>query len=133
MYSPVLFCLDACFSCDDGFFPGCPGCFFDRSLLLLIWLLKNSMHVLTGYTVVVAYSLRYALSCTATALGVYCSLVVVRSCLTLTVVLVTYEDCPFRILFLPRPGVCAPIVCSINTCRSDASCSCLACSLLISL
>jgi hypothetical protein len=68
------------------------------------------MHVLTGYTVVVAYSLRYALSCTMTALGMYCFLVVVWSCLTFTVVLVTHEDCPFRILFLPRLGVCAPVV-----------------------
>jgi hypothetical protein len=79
-------------------------------LLLLIWLLKNSMHVLTGYTVVVAYSLGYALSCTMTALGMYYFLVVVWSCLTFTIVLVTHEDCPFRILFLPRLGVCAPLL-----------------------
>ena len=110
MYSLVPFCLDACFSCDDGFFLGCLGCFFDRSLFLLIWLLKNSMHVFTSCTVVVAYSLGYALSCTVTALGMYCSLVVVRSCLTFTVVLVAHEDCPFGILFLPRLGVCAPVV-----------------------
>jgi len=42
--------------------------------------------------------------------GMYYSLVVVRSCLTFTVVLMTHEDCPFRILFLPRLGVCAPVV-----------------------
>ena len=68
------------------------------------------MHVFMGCTVVVAYSLGYVLSCTVTVLGMYCSLVVVWSCLTFTVVFVTNEDCPFRILFLPRLGVCAAVV-----------------------
>ena len=39
--------------------------------------LKNSMHVLTGCTVVVEYSFGYALFCTAAVLGMHCSLVMV--------------------------------------------------------
>ena len=87
---------------------------FGQSLLLLIWLLKNSMHVLTGCTVAVAYSLGYALSCTVIVLGMYCSLVVVWSCLTFTVVLVTHKIVLLESFFF-IDLVYVHLCCSINT------------------